>query len=179
MTKLLLFVALAALAMGCNTKSESDSATAADSTLAAIKAKDSILDKNKATALASTQAWNTRNLEAASANFVTDVVDYGEGSYKPVKGLDSVKINMKAFMDAFPDVKGENFEVLGDGNKVAVIGDWSGTFKNPMMKMKPTGKSFKLKDVDIYTFNDAGKITEHHSIQSNLTIMVQVGMKMK
>ena len=55
----------------------------------------------------------------------------------------------------------------------------SGTFKAELMGMKPTGKSFKVKDVDIYTFNDDGKITEHRSVQSMATMLSQVGAKMK
>ncbi len=45
--------------------------------------------------------------------------------------------------------------------------------------MKATGKSFKAKDVDIFTFNDAGKITEHRSVQSMATLMQQLGVPMK
>jgi hypothetical protein len=47
------------------------------------------------------------------------------------------------------------------------------------MGMKPTGKSFKVKDVDLFTFNDEGKITEHRSVQSGKTMMDMVGAKMK
>ena len=47
------------------------------------------------------------------------------------------------------------------------------------MGMKPTGKSFKLKDVDLFTFNDAGKITEHRSVQSSQTYINQVEEKVK
>jgi hypothetical protein len=47
------------------------------------------------------------------------------------------------------------------------------------MGMKPTNKSYKVKDVDLFTFNNEGKITEHHSVQSMQTMMTQVGAKMK
>ena len=87
--------------------------------------------------------------------------------------------SVQAFMAAFPAYKGENFLVIGDGNHVAVFADYTGTFKNPLMGMKPKGKTFKVKDVDLFTFNDAGKITEHRSVQSNKTIMDMVKAKMK
>ncbi len=45
------------------------------------------------------------------------------------------------------------------------------------MGIKPTGKSYKVKDVDLFTFNDDGKITEHRSVQSSSTIMMQTGAK--
>ena len=76
-------------------------------------------------------------------------------------------------------VKGENLTAIAEGNQVAVFGDWSGTFKGEMMGMKPTNKSYEVKDVDLFTFNNDGKITEHRSVQSMQTMMMQVGAKMK
>jgi hypothetical protein len=46
------------------------------------------------------------------------------------------------------------------------------------MGMKATGKSFKVNDVDIFKFNDAGKMIEHRNVQSNATVAAQVGMSM-
>jgi predicted ester cyclase len=46
------------------------------------------------------------------------------------------------------------------------------------MGMKATGKAFKIKDVDIFKFNDAGKIIEHRAVQSNETMARQLGMPM-
>jgi predicted ester cyclase len=150
-----------------------------DSVMAAMAAKDSVLEKNKATALASVQAFSSGKLDDAFKDVTSDAVDYGDGMMAPVKGQDSIKAMVKGFLNAFPDYKGENFLVIGDGNHVAVFADYTGTFKNAMGGMKPTGKSFKVKDVDLFTFNDAGKITEHRSIQSGKTLMEMVGAKMK
>lgn len=167
------------VAISCSNNIRPAFSTDADSTLAVIKKKQDILDKNKATALASVQAWNSANVDGVFKDFDMDGIDYGSGSMAPVKGLALAKANAKAFLDAFPDIKGENFFVVGEGNHVAVFADWSGTFKNPLMNMKPTGKMFKMKDVDLFTFNDAGKIIEHRSVQPAETILNQVGAKMK
>jgi predicted ester cyclase len=178
MKQLLVFIGFTAFLISCNNNS-SPMTTTMDSVAAARMAKDSVLDKNKATALASVQAFSSGKMDEAFKDVTTDAVDYGDGTMAPVKGVDSIRSMVKVFMTAFPDYKGENFLVIGDGNQVAVFADYSGTFKNPLMGMKPTGKSFKLKDVDLFTFNDAGKITEHRSVQSNKTMMEMVGAKMK
>ncbi len=99
-------------------------------------------------------------------NSDANIVDYGDGSGPVIRNLDSLKVGMKGWLDAFPDYKSENLTAIADGDKVAVYGDWSGTFKKDFMGMKSTGKTFNAKDVDIFTFNDAGKITEHRSVQS-------------
>jgi predicted ester cyclase len=57
-----------------------------------------------------------------------------------------------------------------------VYGEWSGTWKGDLMGMKATGKTFKINDVDIFKFNDAGKMIEHRSVQSGATLGAQIGM---
>jgi predicted ester cyclase len=179
MKQLLVYVGIAVIITSCNQNSPSASMNSMDSLMAANSAKDSLLEKNKATALASVQAFGSGKIDDAFKDVTPDAVDYGDGMTAPVKGLDSIKNMVRGFLAAFPDYKGENFLVIGEGNHVAVFADYTGTFKNPIMGIKPTGKSFKVKDVDLFTFNGAGKITEHRSIQSGKTIMEMVGAKMK
>jgi predicted ester cyclase len=178
MKQLLVFIGFAVLAISCNNNGPASTAMV-DSVGAARAAKDSLLEKNKTTALMSVQAFSSGKMDEAFKDVTPDAVDYGDGSMAPVKGLYSIKSMVKVFMVAFPDYKGENLLVIGDGNHVAVFGDYSGTFKNPLMGMKPTNKSFKEKDVDLFTFNEEGKITEHRSVQSGKTMMEMVGAKMK
>lgn len=138
---------------------------------------ESKAEKNKATALASVMGVNTHDAAVMLKDVTQDAMDYGDGSMPPTKGIDSIKAGINAWLTAFPDVKGENFMVMtDDGTHVAVFADWSGTFKNDFMGMKATGKSYKLKDADVFTFNAEGKITEHRSIQSNMVMGSQVGM---
>ena len=175
MKQLLAFIALFALVYSCNNASEPATTTNAVDSVA--MAKEAMLAKNKATALASVQGFNSRNVDDVLKDAAADLTDYGDGSGKPMKNMDSLKADLKAFINAFPDLKVETSVVLADGNHVAVFETWSGTFKADMMKMKATGKSFKLNDVDLFTFNDAGKITEHRNIQSNQALFSQVMKK--
>lgn len=179
MKKAILFFGMAACMISCNNNSINATTSSMDSVMAAISAKDSMLEKNKAAALASVQAIGAGKLDDIFKDVTPDVVDYGDGSMGPIKGLDSIKAMIKVFLAAFPDYKAENFLVIGEGSHVAVFADYSGTFKNPWMGIKPTGKTFKMKDVDLFTFNDAGKITEHRNVQSGKTMMDMVGIKMK
>jgi predicted ester cyclase len=179
MKPLLLMIAISALAISCMNNGGTTTPSSSDSVAIALAARDSVLQKNKATALASVKAFGSGNLDEVFKDVTPDAVDYGDESTAPTKGLDSIKANVKQFLAAFPDYKGTNFIVIGDGNHVAVFADWTGTFRNPLMGMKPTGKSFKLKDVDLFTFNDQGKMTEHRSVQSNKTLFDQVMPKMK
>lgn len=172
--------ALSFIALACNSKSSTEPTTDTTATATSTNApKTDNLEKNKETALASEQSITSHNANGVLKDAAPDMVDYGDGSAPPVKGIDSGKASLQGFLTAFPDVKGENLMAIAEGNHVAVFGDWSGTFKGELMGMKPTGKSFKVKDVDLFTFNDEGKITEHRSVQSFETYMTQVGATMK
>jgi predicted ester cyclase len=178
MKQLLVFIVLSVIIMSCNNNNPSARSNI-DSVASARSAKDSILERNKATALASVQAFSTGKMDEAFKDVTPDAMDYGDGTMAPIKGVDSIKSMIRGFMAAFPDYKGENFLVIGDGDHVAVFGDYTGTFKKPFMGIKPTGKTFKVKDVDLFTFNNDGKITEHRSVQAGSTIMDMVGARMK
>lgn len=140
------------------------------------EAKD---EKNKQTALALLHAVISHDVDAIFKDCAPDFVEYGDGSSPPIKNLDTAKTFVRQYFNAFPDFKGEDLNAVADGDWVMVSGNWSGTFKNDMMGMKPTNKAFHFPDVDILKFNDAGKVTEHHSVQSNITMMTQLGVKME
>jgi predicted ester cyclase len=178
MNKLLLSAIVALSMTACEQKAEDvSSSTGSDSTAVASSSGEDQEERNKETALASVRAVGSGNVESGFAHVATDAVDYGDGSGPTVKNKDSIIAGIKVFIASFPDHKGENFEAVSDGDKVYVSGDWSGTFKKDYMGMKATGKAFKVKDVDIFTFNDKGEIVDHRSVQSWATLMSQVGAK--
>lgn len=117
---------------------------------------------------------NAHDFEKMAGMMSDDVTEYGDGTGKASKGRDTVKADIAGFMGSFPDFKGGDLKYFADGDQVVVIGEYTGTFKKDMGKMKATGKSFKFQDADIFTLNDAGKITSHRSIQPTSTMIAQV-----
>jgi predicted ester cyclase len=136
------------------------------------------MEKNKQAALNADMAFGKKNVDTAFKDYAPGFIDYGNGEGKPVKNIDTLKANMKSFLAAFPDFKGENIMAVADSNTVVVTGTWSGTFKGEFMKIKPTNKSFKASEAEIYTFNKDGKITSHKSTQSEVTYLYQLGVPM-
>ena len=116
MKKYFIFISAFAFVMGCNNKGETGSmSSGADSALAALHARDSVVARNKATAMASEMAFNGGKADEIFKDAAPDAVDYGDGSMKPIKGLDSIKASIKEFLTAFPDFKGENLMAIGEG----------------------------------------------------------------
>lgn len=133
-------------------------------------------ERNKKIVMASYDAMSSHNVSDMLKDCAADCVDYGDGSMPPIKGKDSIMKMLNDWMTAFPDTKVDNLKYVADGDMVMAWGDWSGTWKGDFMGMKPTNKSYKMQDVDIFKFNDAGQIVEHHNIQSMNDMMMQVGM---
>ena len=131
-------------------------------------------ERNKKTAMESVNAFASNNPDGALQAAAADVVDYGDGSTPPMKSIDSIKAGMKMYLASF-EVKGANIEAVADGNQVYVSGDWTSTWKNDFMGAKANGKSVTYKDVDIFTFNDDGKITTHRSVVPWMYVMQSVG----
>ena len=183
MKKIYLVLAALGLLIACNnsgTSSENKKDTVGANNMSTMSSSETKAERNRQTALTGVKAVNDHDANAMMKDVTTDAMDYGDGSGNPVKGVDSVKTYINAWLHAFPDVKGDALEAYSneDGSKVIVVGQWTGTFKNDLMGMKATGKSFKYWDGDIFTFNDDGKIISHRSIQPFTTTMLQVGAKM-
>ena len=132
-------------------------------------------ERNKKTALASVNEFLAGNIDGVFKDVVPDATDYFDGTMPAIKGVDSIKAGMKGWLAAF-EVKGNNIEAVADGNTVIVYGDWTYTWKNDFMGAKANGKSTTYKDVDIFTFNDEGKMTSHRSIYPSSAFMASVGV---
>ena len=182
--KQILIAAFTALSFtACNdtattTTSPSDTDSAKMSTTTATDSKEAKEERNKEIVEASLKGLdNGGNVDVVFKDAAPDMVDYGDGSMKPMK-VDSVKGFLKMLLAAMPDYKGIDFTTVADGDNLMVYGTWTGTWKNDFMGSKATGKSFKIKDVDFFKLNDEGKITEHRSVTPMSEINRQIGMKM-
>ena len=77
-----------------------------------------------------------------------------------------------------PDMHIEIEDVIAAGNKVAVRSTMTGTDTVGMMGTgaPPTGKSFSMGAIDVFTFDDAGMNTEHYGVYDIAGMMGQLGL---
>lgn len=181
MKQLLVILSSFILLISCNDKSGNNTADANDKADSSKAEKmESKEDRNKKIIKESMAAMNDHNIDKLVSMMTPDAVDYGDGTEAPAKhSADSIKASMNQFFTAFPDFKGSDLKYYADGDHVVVIGEYSGTFKKDMGKMKATNKSFKFMDADIFTLNDDGKITSHRYIQPNSTMFRQIAADKK
>jgi ketosteroid isomerase-like protein len=180
MKRLLLISSITFLFLACENKNGANTADMNDKADSSKAEKvESKEDRNKKIVKDAMAALNDHNIEKMVALMSDDAVDYGDGMGRSVKGRDSIRANMTVFMNAFPDFKANELRYFADGDHVVVIGEYSGTFKNDLGKMKATNKSFRFPDADVFTLTDDGKISSHRYIQPDATLFGQVGVKPK
>jgi predicted ester cyclase len=167
MRQILFTVATLVALSSCNNTPKADSATP----------EMSKQERNKKIIMACLDNINKHNADSALKETDASFVDYSDGSMPPMKG-DSAKMVLKVYLAAFPDMKNANPIYCADGDYVMVYSDVTGTWTGDLMGMKATGKSMKIKDVDVFKFNDAGKITEHHNVQNVPCVMASLGAQM-
>ena len=119
-----------------------------------------------------------KNIDEALKEADADIVNMGNGTIPLVKGLNQVKAGLIMFSTALPVEKVEDIIAIAEGDWVMVSGRWTGSWKADMMGQAATGKPYSKKDIEIFKFNEAGKIIEHHSVQPILEIASQVGLKL-
>lgn len=98
-----------------------------------------------------------------------DYVNYTFPS--PSKGPQGIITVIENFYNAFPDMKINLEEVIGENDTVATRGYWTGTNDGSFMGMPPTGKKVKIGFMDFWKFRD-GKATENW-VQMDLAGLMQ------
>jgi predicted ester cyclase len=152
-----------------STDKDSLSAPVADS-------KDSKEERNKKTLTDLYDAMEKLDSNKMMEFMADDVVEYGDGSMNAVKSKDSVKVAISYWMGALESFDIDKVKMVAEGDDVWVYGTFTTKFKDNLMGMPTKGKTVKMDDIDMLTFNDAGKITSHRSVQSMYTFFGELGV---
>jgi len=128
-------------------------------------------EENKAATMRAYECLNSKDFDCMADLMADDVVEYA--APEPVKGKDAVLGGIREYFDAF-DMNLSVEKMVAEGNTVMVLVTATGTWKKDFMGMKATGKSFRVQDVDILEFDDAGKLKAHWAVQDPMVMMSQI-----
>lgn len=76
--------------------------------------------------------------------------------------------------EAMPDVRYENKELIAEGDRVAVVENYSGTMTGEMRGIRPTGQRMSVTAVELYVIKN-GKVVELHSVFDTASMREQLG----
>lgn len=117
-------------------------------------------------------AMNDRNLGYYDSVIAPNYVNHDMPT--PAPGPEGLKMVLGMFIQAFPDFKVVVEDLVGEANKVASRGYFTGTHQGEFMGMPATGKTVKVKYMDFWRFEN-GKAVENWVNIDNLGLMQQLG----
>ena len=134
-------------------------------------------EENKATIRdVITRAWNGQDFDAMDAVYAPDYLHHDPAlPPEAQRGLDNYKQGVRMFYTAFPDLRGEIEELIGEGDKVVVRLRWRGTQQGELMGIPPSGKRVDFGMIEIYRFAE-GKIAEGWANFDTLGMLQQLGV---
>ncbi len=148
--------ALAIILFACNNNEKQKSSNANSSEMKQHQ-KD---ERNKATVLKSISAYAAKDSEFLLAQSVNDVVNIYSGR-PPVHGNDSARIVLRQAFNSMESYKPSNQIALADNNYVFI-------FQYIDVSIKNYASGWHAKQVEIFKFNDDGKLILHTAVNEDL-----------
>ena len=103
-----------------------------------------------------------------------DIVEHAAPPGVP-PNRDGVKMFVKTFRDAFPDMKATTVAVVVEGDEAWMQSTITGTHKGEFIGMAPTNKKFEITAFDRVKFKD-DKAVEHWGAEDDMGMMTQLGL---
>ncbi|HQU74606.1 MAG TPA: ester cyclase [Calditrichia bacterium] len=121
------------------------------------------------------EVWNLGKLDILEDIIDPEYVNHSPGTPNPPRGPVGLRPIIAAMRKAIPDL---NYEVLdwvyGD-NKVAIRSRMTGTHREELFGIPPTGKKIDVMQFQIEHLRN-GKIVAHWRQTDDLTMMKQLGL---
>jgi steroid delta-isomerase-like uncharacterized protein len=118
---------------------------------------------------------NAGDIEGFASHLADDFVEHEE-----TPGLAPTKDGVKAFfqmqLGAFPDMRMDVEDVVASGHKVVARVRYTGTHRGEFMGMPATGKSVDVQLIDMFRFDEDGRVREHWGVMDALAMMQQLGL---
>jgi len=118
---------------------------------------------------------NAGDIEGFASHLADDFVEHEE-----TPGLAPTKDGVKAFfqmqLGAFPDMRMDVEDVVASGDKVVARVRYTGTHRGEFMGMPSTGKSVDVQLIDMFRFDEDGRVREHWGVMDALAMMQQLGL---
>lgn len=120
------------------------------------------------------EVWASGNLDFAAEVFRDDYVRHDLRPTKAAPGPAGQALIAEQFRRAFPDLEWHVDLVLGDGDLVAARWTAEGTNSGPWADVAPTGRRVNFSGVNIFRFDDSGKVAEIWNHRDDLGLMQQL-----
>jgi predicted ester cyclase len=128
---------------------------------------------NKAIAREYVQKVFNEHNPALAAQYCTKDVKWHGGTLGTMDGIENLTGLLVGFIAAFPDLHATEYDIIAEGDKVAVRFVVEATHKGNLVGIAATGTKVRWDAIDVYHIKD-GKIVEEWAADDMAAIMHQV-----
>ena len=100
------------------------------------------------------QGWNTNDVEAVVAIYAPEFVEEDVALAKPTRGAESVRLLMRLYRRAFPDLLIESDDLVIQDDCAAFSWILSGTHRGTLMNIPPTGRRVRVRGISMIHFEN-------------------------
>jgi predicted ester cyclase len=107
------------------------------------------LSANKAVARSVLDAFNTGNIALVDKLFPVSFVSQTASLLNNAPTIEGLKQQIQTLRGSFPDAKFQETDIVAEGDMVALRWTMTGTFRNALMGLKPTGQQVTHAGVEL------------------------------
>ena len=120
------------------------------------------------------EVLNLKNLDAMDSLFAHDAVDHEGG--QTIKGIQAVRDNIKAFIEAFSDVKVSIDHLIAEGEFIVSQSSLEATHTGSFAGVPASGRRVGITGLDLFRVS-GGRIVEHWSYRDVFGLLHQIGAR--
>ncbi len=121
------------------------------------------------------EVLNRGNMDALSEALTEDHLDHTPMPGVPERGIEGVRRSLEMIRAAFPDLHQSIDEMVEEGDKLLILGTFTGTHQGDFMGIPATGKRVSVLGMDLVRIEN-GKFAEHWGLFDQASLMQQLGM---
>lgn len=119
--------------------------------------------------------WNEGELSFVDDHYAEDYVLHDPALPEDVHGPEGFKAYVREFRAAFPDLEVDDYDLIAEGDTVAVRYTWHGTHEGELMGIEPTGRKIEGNGTAFVRFED-GKVREGWILDDTFGMLRQLGI---
>lgn len=138
------------------------------------RSRDSVLERNKRLVLQMNDAvWNQGDFDRMDEFFSPDFVRHFLPNGSELRGIDSLREQVRKHRESFPDWKEEIQQIVAEGDLVVIHFVSTGTNEGSWLGSPPTGRTIRIHEVSILRIED-GRVAEQWLLPDLLGIERQL-----
>jgi steroid delta-isomerase-like uncharacterized protein len=100
------------------------------------------------------EGWNTNNVHAVIGLYAKDFVEEDIGLAQPTRGTETLRLIMRIYRRAFPDLHIEADDLVIQDDCAAFSWILTGTHRGTIMNIPPTGRQVRLRGISMIHFEN-------------------------